>query len=616
MSAISSLLLRMIIAIGIMGCVPSWAGTTLVPDDFPTIQGAINSGADTILVREGSYPEAPQAWRPVTLRGLGGQRPILAGLAISNPYHWPAVSWSFSDLVIQSRVQITTAWPGPRGLSIEFARCALDSGYTHNSDDPWDLSYFLLKNCRVGGDIYGRAAFVTLLSDTIDGGVSLGVTDSLNVLDCWFRGGPGVALDIDGDDFPGLIQRCLFEDYGTAVRATRPYGLTVSENMIRRMNDFGYISMFCTQSEFRQNTLTGCANGVYFYGRDMDFHNNTILRMREVGILIDLADNVCVNRNVIGNCGTASVLVRSGQLAKLRFHENTIYNGLESGIVLEPLIDAPDSVWIQGNIVTGHARWGLEIGSPQAKVALGCNNWFGNGFGAVDRGTTGPNDMAVDPLFCNLANDDVALFADSPLIGHAPCRQIGARGVGCAPPALKAIDVASRRSGLEVAWVFEAALPVDSWLERASQSDGQWDSLGAGSSAGSNSFVFLDEAVAPDRGYYYRVSWRNRGVVVHGVRVVGTWTDAGRLSSVSPNPSMGEVNVDWVLSRPGPTDIRVFDLGGREVSVITRDLFGVGRQQVRWDGRWNGRGLAPAGMYIVRVSSGERTSSHRVLLLR
>ena len=37
----------------------------------------------------------------------------------------------------------------------------------------------------------------------------------------------------------------------------------------------------------------------------------------------------------------------------------------------------------------------------------------------------------MDPLFCNLASNDVHLHADSPLVGGT-CGTIGAEGVGCA----------------------------------------------------------------------------------------------------------------------------------------------------------------------------------------
>src|SRR5437016_4102285 len=85
-----SLLLGKALAAGllVLAAAPAAAVTVIVPDDWPTIQQAIDSGADTVLVRDGNYAEVPQAYRGVTLLGLGDRHPRLAGLAISNPYEW------------------------------------------------------------------------------------------------------------------------------------------------------------------------------------------------------------------------------------------------------------------------------------------------------------------------------------------------------------------------------------------------------------------------------------------------------------------------------------------------------------------------------------------------
>jgi hypothetical protein len=180
------------------------------------------------------------------------------------------------------------------------------------------------------------------------------------------------------------------------------------------------------------------------------------------------------------------------------------------------------------------------------------------------------------------------------------------------------VEVVSIRAGLRVQWAFATPPASGSWIERAEQLAGPWDSLGTvgvGAGAG-NSFEYVDAAVAPNREYHYRVSWTDRGAIVRGSPISGTWTEAGRLSSVTPSPAHGEATVEWVLSHPGMTEIRVFDLSGREVATVARAAYDVGRHQARWDGRWDGRGAAPAGMYVVRIANADGTSTHRVLLLR
>jgi hypothetical protein len=616
MAVVTRLLGHLAAATSILSYGLARAASVSVPDDYSSVQAAIDSGADTVLVREGTYAEAPLLWRPVTLQGLGARRPSLAGLGISNPYHWPSKRWSISGLEILGRVLITTAWPGPRGLTIDFVRCKLDSGFTHHSGDPDDLYLLNVTDCYIGAASYARAYVVSMRSDTLDSGIAIGADEFLTVEKCWFKGGPEVALDVEGNYLSGVVQQCIFESYRTALRATDVVGFNVASNIIRKMSGFGIICVASEQSELRSNLLEDCEAGLLSRVSNLACYDNTLLGMNGTGMLFDSAENLRLERNTIGNCGGAAIVVRGGgSRKKLRIYENTLYNNSASGIVLEPLIGDRDTIWVQGNIISGNSGWGLRPRNPQEVVVLGCNDWYGNGLGAVEGGSAAPDDFSVDPGFCDMANDDVTLFSDSPLIGRALCGRIGARGVGCIAPTLRVLNVVSNKDGLRVAWDFSATSVVESWLERAEHGGGPWDSLGTGNPTGENRFEMLDRAVAPDRGYHYRVAWRDRGSVERGAPVVGTWF-VEALSGLSPNPAVGRVQVEWVLAQRGTTDIRVFDLAGREVSVVARGSFDVGRHQASWNGRWEGRGLAPPGMYIVRFSNNGRATSHRVLLLR
>src|SRR5690242_1838027 len=84
------------------------ASTATVPDAFSTVQAAIDSGADTVVIREGSYPEAPSAYRGVTLLGVGEGRPQLGGLAISNPFEWLSLNWKVTGIDFAGPVTIAT----------------------------------------------------------------------------------------------------------------------------------------------------------------------------------------------------------------------------------------------------------------------------------------------------------------------------------------------------------------------------------------------------------------------------------------------------------------------------------------------------------------------------
>lgn len=609
--------LRLLFTLGGIFCAhPVGASTAIVPDDAPTVQSAIDTGADTVLIRGGLYNETPQAYRGVTILALGDHRPILAGLAISNPFEWLSRRWSVNGIDFTGPVTITTANVRARLIAVSLSNCTLSGGVQHDlstSTDPYDIDGIAITQCRLGSSIVVQAAQVSMEADTVDGGVKLYLEEAMSIRSCWFRGGSGTALDVDGSSSSGLIENTVFESYENGIVFTNSYGLTIRANKIMRMSGFG-MKLGGEGGLISENLVADCRTGLSTDFFDTTLLGNTFLRIGSTGLWFDQPFRLRAERNIIGRCGGHGLAIEFGDGGDFQLRQNTIFSNTGSGIAI--LYANGNSVLAQQNVLFGNAGWGLDVGEPQSSVVLGCNDWFGNVEGIVRGGTLEATDLSADPGFCDAATDSVSLYSDSPLLAHGTCGQIGARGVGCAPPALKALEVVSGRGGLEVTWEFDASSLVESWVERAEDVGGSWDSLATGGSAGTNSFELLDRAVVPDRAYNYRVAWKDRGTIVRGSPVSGSWTDAGRLSSVSPNPARGLITVDWVLARPGLTDIRVFDLAGREVSIVARGTFDVGRHQARWDGRWEGRGIAPAGMYIVRISSGERTTSHRILLLR
>jgi hypothetical protein len=68
-----------------------------------------------------------------------------------------------------------------------------------------------------------------------------------------------------------------------------------------------------------------------------------------------------------------------------------------------------------------------------------------------------------------------------------------------------------------------------------------------------------------------------------------------------PNPFGAETRLAFTLPNPGPADLRVYDVAGREVAVLNTGPLGAGRHEVTWlAAEW------PAGVYVavLRTSGG------------
>ena len=84
----------------------------------------------------------------------------------------------------------------------------------------------------------------------------------------------------------------------------------------------------------------------------------------------------------------------------------------------------------------------------------------------------------------------------------------------------------------------------------------------------------------------------------------------------SPNPFGPMTTVTFALLRPAPVHLAVYDLSGREVTVLTSGPRPAGEVTATWDGRdGTGREVA-AGTYFLRLEAGEIRQASRVVLLR
>ncbi|MCK5841588.1 MAG: PQQ-binding-like beta-propeller repeat protein [Candidatus Sabulitectum sp.] len=73
--------------------------------------------------------------------------------------------------------------------------------------------------------------------------------------------------------------------------------------------------------------------------------------------------------------------------------------------------------------------------------------------------------------------------------------------------------------------------------------------------------------------------------------------------SVSPNPFSSSASVSFDLSIPGETTVKVFDLSGREVSVLVNSEMTTGKHTVQWDGSDQDGHPVSAGLYLCRIES-------------
>jgi hypothetical protein len=100
-----------------------------------------------------------------------------------------------------------------------------------------------------------------------------------------------------------------------------------------------------------------------------------------------------------------------------------------------------------------------------------------------------------------------------------------------------------------------------------------------------------------------------------GVEVVGA-PAVNRLEGAVPNPFNPETAIRFSAAQPGKVTIRVFDVAGRLVNTLSKNVTETGPNEIRWNGRSSdGRPMA-SGMYFykIRFANGEESEAKMTML--
>ena len=92
--------------------------------------------------------------------------------------------------------------------------------------------------------------------------------------------------------------------------------------------------------------------------------------------------------------------------------------------------------------------------------------------------------------------------------------------------------------------------------------------------------------------------------------------DRSTLRLVSANPSSGSFRLEFALPAESPARVEIFDLSGRRVRILHQGRAGAGRHALIWDVMDERGHAAPAGLYLARLTTPERSVELRLARMR
>ncbi len=637
--------LTLVLAAGITG--PSFAATRVVPDDDATIQAALDSGADTVFVRDGFYPETLLVSReeePQVLRSHpdNSGTPLIAGLEILLRSRY-----SFFGLRFGGRVILRTT---PESEDLEFERCQLDSGLTQSLDGFGEVASLTVRHCVLGDDLLARSGGGAIFeSDTLAGaGLEIHLAGSwLGVTNCLFVGPGAVAIHARTGTSDVFIKRNAITNYvrGIVLELEEVQGGEIADNTIAGCSDWGIVEGTNGGADIVRNQIDHCGGGIRVdsenSGRSVAYNDvrdcanginvrgealaisiraNRVLRVNGPGIIAEAFDGsgILVEANVVGRCGSTGIVGSSGaDNASIVIRSNTAYANQGHGFGLN-VYEGSTTPRLERNISMANSGFGLMASDGIA--ALTCNDWYFNQSGAVSGLSVDPGDYSVDPEFCDIDSDSVHLTALSPLLAAPGCGLIGALGQGCLTTTeIRVVTLHAARSitGVEIRWRggLEAA---DAVVERAPAVAGPWAALAIDPVQRDGEWMAFDGQASPDRDHWYRLFRADgSGAVLAGPILVSAASGprATCLGAIRPSPSPGPTVIEFTLARAEVVRLGVFDVQGREVALLVHGMRAAGAQLASWNGEGE-RGRLPGGLYFIRLQVGGRTWARRWVLTR
>ena len=84
-----------------------------------------------------------------------------------------------------------------------------------------------------------------------------------------------------------------------------------------------------------------------------------------------------------------------------------------------------------------------------------------------------------------------------------------------------------------------------------------------------------------------------------------------KLANAYPNPFNSRTNVTCDLPERSLVSLKLYDISGREVTILYQGMLNAGSHSSVWDAT-----DAPSGVYICKLESGNRTETLKLPLIR
>jgi len=308
-----------------------------VPDDYPTIQEAINAANDgaTIFVGAGTYFENIVVNKTVSLVGENKSTTVIDGKPMEAVVSVAANNVNLTGFTIQH---------GSYGIKMNyFGSASIKENHITSNNFIGIYLYFSHRNVFSENCVTGNGYGVELVHSGDN------IFRANNIVDNAWQ-----ALTVEGNNLWDFIQ-----DMDTSNKVNgKPVYYWVNEQNKTVQDDAGYVAAVnSTNITVRNLTVERSGQGVLLAGTTNSVVERTILTKNKYGIYLCCSRNITINRNTIIENGQGIGLFLS--------HENNIIGNTitKNGYGID--MGRSEGNIISGNVITEHTAndnsWGIDL---------------------------------------------------------------------------------------------------------------------------------------------------------------------------------------------------------------------------------------------------------------
>ena len=109
-------------------------------------------------------------------------------------------------------------------------------------------------------------------------------------------------------------------------------------------------------------------------------------------------------------------------------------------------------------------------------------------------------------------------------------------------------------------------------------------------------------------------NWINEGAIGPNVSIQEEALKQPPVLRVYPNPFNNRIEISYKVIEPGPVNVSIFDIVGKQVKTIDRVDHNIGWNSGFWDGKDNAGRAVSGGIYLIRLQSLERLETIEKIL--